>query len=254
MEVIKNSKTGYMHRQINFWALAFFFVVTFFCGSAISVSAQYKAAGHAKIRFVDDEKGSSKTYLGRLTKGDMESLKFELQHSFGNTQTGKNDKSKTELEGYVGRVTSKNHKKSWKNRNKDAKDNLIGNYNVKDEKSLQQVKQKHYKEKEKRATKFGPSENYKSYSEATNAPRPNSYMSKHYKIRGKRLRNGHSFRRKAGPVSLIIKYKIRENDKINTYINVVEDYLQDGSKYNLKYHGSGPNRKYYFEFVSNPNR
>lgn len=243
-----------MHRQINFWALAFLFVVTFFCGNTISVQAQYQAKGHVKIRFVDDEKGSSKTYIGRLTKGDMESLKFELQHSFGNAPVAATDKSKTELDGYVGRVTSGSHTKSMKKRSKDARNGLLGNYEAKDEKSYQQIRKNHYEEKEKKASEHNNSENFKSYSDANSAARPNSYMAKHYRIKGKRLHNGHSFRRKAGPVSLIIKYKIRENDKINNYVTVVEDYLQDGSKYNLRYHGSGSKRKYYFEFVSNPNR
>jgi len=236
-----------------FSILLFLFLVNSFSGS-ISLFAQYQAKGFAKIRFIDNDKGSSKTYLGRLTKGDLESLKFELQHNFGDPQAGGSDKSKTELEGYVGRVTSTSHKKSWKKRNKDANDNLIGNYEVKDEKSLQQVKEKHYKEKEKKASKFDNSGSYKNYSDANNAPRPNSYMAKHYRIRGKRIRDGKSFKKRAGNVSLIIKYKVREGKQINTYVNIVEDYLQEGSKYNLRYHGEGSKRKYYFEFVSNPNR
>ena len=237
-----------------FSIISLLFLATFLCSGAIVASAQYQAKGSAKIRFVDDDKGSSKTYIGRLTRGNMESLKFELQHSFGNTQDAGTDKSKTELDGYVGRVTSGSQTKSMKKRSKDARKGLFGNYEAKDEKSYQQIRKKHYEEKEKKASERNNSDSYKSYSDANNTLRPNSYLAKHYRIKGKRLRDGHSFRRKAGPVSLIIKYKIRENDKINTYVTVVEDYLQDGSKYNLRYHGNGSKRKYYFEFVSNPNR
>lgn len=238
----------------HFFVLTFLFLTFFLCGGTITTSAQYQAKGSAKIRFVDDDKGTSKTYIGRLTKGDMESLKFELQHSFGNAQDAGTDKSKTELDGYVGRVTSGSQIKSTKKRSKDARKGLFGNYEAKDEKSYQEIRKKHYEEKEKKASERNNSDSFKSYSEANNTSRPNSYLVKHYRIKGKRLRDGHSFRRKAGPVSLIIKYKIRENDKINTYVTVVEDYLQDGSKYNLRYHGNGSKRKYYFEFVANPSR
>jgi len=217
----------------------------------IAANNQQHVSGFAKIKFVDNNAGHSKTYLGKLTKGNLGSLKSELQNDFADPVVTVDDKSKSESEGYVDKVTAQKLKKKWKGNKQKAKNDLLGNYEVKDEESLQKVKEKRLKEKEERASERNISKNTK-YAEKKNERRPNSYISKHFRVKGKRIRNGQTIRKQAGYTCLIVKYKIREGNYVNTYINIVEDYLKEGSKYNLKYHGNGSKRKYYFEFVSAP--
>jgi hypothetical protein len=208
-----------------------------------------QTSGFAKICFIDKNEDHSKTYLGKLTKGNLENLKYELQNNFSEPVVTFDDKSKSESEGYVDRVTAQKLKKRWKGNKQKAKNDLLGNYEVKDEESLKKIKEKQLKEKEKRESERTISKNNINASPQS-GPRPNSYISKHFKIKGKRIRNGQTIRRHAGYTCLIVKYKIREGNYFNTYVNIVEDYLTEGSKYNLKYHGNGSNRKYYLEFVS----
>jgi hypothetical protein len=205
--------------------------------------------GFAKIKFVDNNADHSKTYLGKLVKGDLQSLKYELQNSFAEPPTSKTGKNRSER--YVDRVTSNKIKNNPKKRGKKAKNDLLGNYTVDDEESLLEIKEKREKEEMESKDKF--SGDYKVNSDEQVLHKPNRSLAKHYRIStGRRIHNGQSFRKRAGYVCLIIKYKIREGNQISTYMNIVEDYLKEGSKYNLKYHGVGSKRKYYLEFVSAP--
>jgi hypothetical protein len=209
--------------------------------------------GFAKIIFVDNNADHSKTYLGKLTKGDLQSLKYELQNSFAEPVVTIGGKSKSESDGYVNRVTSKKTKYNAKKRERKAKNDLLGNYTIDDEKSLVKIKEKREKEEVESKDKF--SRNYKVNSDEQVLHKPNRSLAKHYRIStGRRIHNGQSFRKRAGYVSMIIKYKIREGNQISTYVTIVEDYLKEGSKYNLKYHGNGSKRKYYLEFDSAPVR
>jgi len=231
--------------------LFFLFSVIFSC-STLGKNAQSRPSGFAKIRFVDKNEDYSKTYLGKLTKGDLQSLKSELQNNFSDPQESVSEKNKNDQKGYVDRVTAQKLKKKWKGNNKRAKNDLLGNYVVEDEKSLAEIKEKKFKEQEERASKTKISENTNKLNESSTQRRPNAYLSKHYRITSKRIHNGQTIKKRAGYVGLIVKYKIREGNYVNTYINIVEDYLKEGSKYNLKYHGNESSRKYYLEFVSAP--
>jgi hypothetical protein len=229
------------------------FVVLLFFASITNgmtgTNNQNYSSGYAKIKFVDQKEVYSKTYLGKLTKGDIASLKYELQNNFADPQKSVSEKNKTEQNGYVDRVTTTKFKKSWKNNRKKAKNDLLGNYVVEDEKSLIEIKEKKLKEQEKRASKTKISEKSKKLIDTASQNKPNTSLSKHYSITGKRIYNGQTFKKRAGYVCLIIKYKIREGNFINTYVSLVEDFLKDGSNYNLKYHGEGTKRKYYLEYV-----
>jgi hypothetical protein len=211
---------------------------------------QYHSSGISKIHFVDNNEDQSKTYLGKLIKGDIDNLKLELKNNFADPPASVSDRNKTELDGYIDRITAEKQMKKWKKNGQKANNDLLGNYEVNDEKSLQKVKEKQLKQKEKRSSDKDISGNYKKYTESKSTRLPNSYLSKHYRIIGKRIHDGQTFKKRAGYVCLIIKYKIREGNYINTYVSVVEDYLKDGSKYNLKYHGNDSKRKYYLEYVS----
>lgn len=228
--------------------LIILFVSMPFANIILGNNNQGHSSGFAKIRFVDNRDDHSKTYLGKLKKGDLSGLKYELQQNFANQPETVSDKGKSESEGYVDRVTSKNYTKNDKNAKKD----LIGNYEVKDEKSLAKIKERKTKEKEKRVSDKGISDNPGKQVEEQKIQKPNSYLSKNYRITGRRIRNGQTVRKPAGYVCLIVKYKVPEGNYVNTYVNIVEDYLKEGSSYNLKYHGSGSKRKYYLEYASLP--
>jgi hypothetical protein len=221
-----------------------------FSNSTTGNNNQGQSSGFAKIKFIDNNAGHSKTYLCKLTKGDIESLKFELKNNFTDPKVTGDDKSKSESDGYVDRVTAQKFRKEWKGNKQKANNDLLGNYEVKDEKSLLKIKEKKEKQKEEKASNTVTSGNYKKYLESKNTKRPNNYLSKNYRITGRRIHDGRTFKKDAGFVTLIIKYQIREGNYVNTYINIVDDYLKEGSNYNLKYHGNGSNRKYYLEFVS----
>jgi hypothetical protein len=205
--------------------------------------------GFAKIRFVDNHSDNSKTYLCKLINGNPENLKYEIQNNFANSPENIENKQKIEFEGYINQVTAEKKMKNFKKNRKKATDDLLGNYDVKDEKSLKKIKEKKNTEKKVEIDNSG---NFKKYEESGQIHRPNRNLSRHYKITGKRIHNGQTFKKRAGYVNLIIKYKIREGNYINTYVSVVQDYLKDGSNYNLKYHGEGAKRKYYLEFVPFP--
>lgn len=215
----------------------------------IAGNNQQPDSGFAKIKFVDNNADHSKTFLSKLIKGDLQNLKYELQNSFTEPSTTITDKNKTDR--YVDRVTSKKIRNNPKKRSKKAKNDLLGNYTVDDEESLLEIKEKRELEEKESKDKF--SGNYKMNPDEQVLHRPNRSLAKNYWIStGRRIRNGQSFRKRAGYVCLIIKYKIREGNQISTYVNIVEDYLKEGSKYNLKCHGNGSKRKYYLEFVSAP--
>ncbi|HPS11924.1 MAG TPA: hypothetical protein PLB87_01520 [Prolixibacteraceae bacterium] len=224
------------------WIILFLLSALFF-GMPNSVWAQSGEKGSAKIRFVDSREKYSRTYLGTLKKGDIQSLKYDLQNGYSEpvVRVG-GPKSQTESEKYVEKITSGSAQKNGKERHKKANKDLVGSYEVESSKSLKKIKEQKLHDRSERD--LIQSINQEESQKASRT------LSKHYRIKGKRIRNGHSFRKSAGPVCLIIKYTVRDGNYLNSYVNVVEDYLKAGSTYNLKYHGSGSKRKYYLEFAS----
>ena len=235
----------------------YFPIILLFCISLLSgattVNAQNKPSGFAKIKFVDTNEDHAKTYLCRLAKGNIQDLKYELQNGSVAPVVTMGGKSKSEQEEYVDGITDQKLTKRNKGNSKRASQDLLGNYEVKSEKSLKEVQEKKQsKLREERESEKNNPGNYNVFKEEKSVGRPNSYLSKNYRIRGRRIQNGHTFKKRAGYVCFIIKYKIKEGKFVNTYVNIVEDYIKEGSKYDLKYHGNASNRKYYLEYVPGP--
>lgn len=212
---------------------------------------QTKEQGTATITFISKENDQGRTYIGRLKKGNLSSLKNELQRYNTGVQNEVDvDNDKNSVSGYVDRIIVGEKGKSIKKRNKAAHDDLLGNYEIEDEESLLDVKVKKLKKVEEKATEKNDAGNYKKFNVSKNKKKSQG-LSEYYKIStGKRLRNGKSLHKPAGGIAMIVTYKIKEGKYINTYVNIVEGYLKSNSSYNLKYHGSGSKRQYYLEFVS----
>jgi hypothetical protein len=222
------------------------FLVLILIDSFIALSntkKQNQPRGYAKIRYIDNETVHSKTYLGKLTKGKIENLKYELNNNLSEFSSKTDEKNRSEPNGSMAFKTNTNLTKKRKNATID----LLGNYEIKDEKSLKRVREKKMKVNEKTSGRNIQPKNNKNIEETSN--RPSKNISKKFRIGGKRICNGQTFRKHAGTICLIVKYKIREGNYVNTYVSIVEDYLKEDSKYNLRYHGSGSKRKYYLEYA-----
>jgi hypothetical protein len=210
-----------------------------------------KDLNSARITFIAKDDDTAQTYIGKLKKGDITNLKYELQrYNSGTANTLDVDDEKNAMKGYVERIAVVGEKKKNKKRlNEATRNDLIGNYEVKDEEALKEVKEKKQKAAEKKASTKDDSGNYLKYQNQRkrgNTPQ----LSKYFSISEKKIRNGYTFTKPFGSVAFIVTYKIREGKNINTYINVVEGYLKPGSDYYLRYHGNGSKRLYYLEYVS----
>ncbi|MCF8360520.1 MAG: hypothetical protein K9H26_17335 [Prolixibacteraceae bacterium] len=205
----------------------------------------------ARITFIAKEGDRGKTYTGKLIKGDLAGLKFELNQSAGISNIQGNNQSQNASEKYVNRVISSSHGKKSKKRAQRAENDLTGHYEINSKEELEKVKEK----KEEAVQNRYERKNKPGFFERLFTPRKQpkkQQLSDRYKISKKRIRNGQTIKRQAGPITLIVTYKIRENGFVNTYIDVVEYYLQPGSDYQLKYHGTGAKRNYYIEYVPQP--
>jgi hypothetical protein len=213
--------------------------------------AQGKKSGLAKITFIAKEGDNAKTYVGKLKKGDISNLKYELQRfNSGSKNEVDADDSKGSVDGYVNRIAVVGQKnKNKKKLESAARKDLIGNFEVKDQEELTAVKEKKHKADSLRFLSKDETGNYLKYNSSLKRNNK-SQLSKYYHVSGRRIRNGQTITKHAGGVALIVTYKLREGRDINTYVNVVEEYLKPGSKYHLRYHGSGSKRLYYLEFVS----
>lgn len=214
--------------------------------------AQSTTQGHATIIFVDKEGERAKTYIGKLRKGDLQSLKYELQRyktapTITNTAPDPN-KTRNEI---ADNVISSPRILTPAQSNKKAHDDLFANYEVNDEKSLKKVKEKKIKDREK--TKKLPKAKQKvvKIKEPPKQYRKKkkSELSDYFKISKRRVIDGQKIAQPAGAGYIIVSWDVKEEGYIKTYVNVVEEYLKDGSKYYLKYHGTGSKRNYYLEFI-----
>lgn len=219
----------------------------------------------AYIVFNGDKSENSSTYLGKVKKGDPSRLRSELGYSSSYSGNEAIEKSgpNTDAESYF-RYLSKQEKK----KNRKQFRHLSDWYSVDEQKLAegnQRQREKYYKEKELMFTKKGnlkaPKNEKKtskvlSYEEFQrlnkDQARPNTYLARNYKIKGKKLQKGKKFKHQSGPVSLLIKYKIKEGNMVRTYIDMVDSHLKPGSLYELKYHGEGAGRQYYLEYQQVP--
>ncbi len=204
---------------------------------------------HATIIFVDESNDGSKTFIAGLNKNELYKLKNELAFSGSyNGETKKaSENDKEYRQDYVNRVTAGKYKK---NRKENANNDLFGYHKVKGEKSQKKIAQKKDEELDKKylSNKEKQDKSKQSQEKKLNRKRQPSA----YKKAARRIRNGQSIKKPSGNAGFMVKYTIIDGDYVNTYATYFEEYLKAGSTYNLKYHGTGANRKYYLEFVSNP--
>jgi hypothetical protein len=219
----------------------------------------------AFIVFKGDKSDNSNTYLGKVKKGDPSRLRSELGYSSsysGNESIEKRGPN-TDAESYI-RYLSRQEKK----KNRKQFRHLSDWYSVDEQKLAEGNKrqsQKYFEEKELMFTekeKLKAPKNKKKSSKVLSfeefqqlnkdQSRPNTYLAKNYKIKGNKLRKGKKFKHQSGPVSLLIKYKIKEGNMVRTYIDMVDAHLKPGSLYELKYHGEGAGRQYYLEYQQVP--
>jgi hypothetical protein len=219
------------------------------CGTL--VSAQEKVSGKVKITFISNNGDNGKTYIGKLRKGNYMSLKEALSPAspHASNEVNVNDE-KNSMNGYADQVAIVGERQNKNKLKEAARNDLIGNYEAKDKKALKAVQDKKKKANALKSSGKDDAGNYKKYIEGDGSQK-RSQLSRYYKIAtGRRLRDGNAFKKPAGGVALIILYKIREGNTISTYVNTVEGYLKPGSRYNLKYHGTGAKRQYYLEYAS----
>lgn len=238
-----------------------FAVLLMNCFVVILIAQNNSDGGYASIFYNGDKTKNSATYFGKVRKGNEERLKSELNYSknYSGNEAIVKSAPNTDAENYI-RYLSRQEK----NKKRNEKRYLSDKYNI-DEKKLSKgdnrERKKYFEEKElmfiernklkspnnkKNNSKVLSFEEFQQTSKQLN--QANSYIARNYKISGKKIREGKKYKYPGGPVSIFIKYKIRDGRTIRTYIDVVEAHLKPDSLYELKYHGTGSGRKYYLEY------
>ena len=221
----------------------------------------------ATIIYRGDKDSNSSTYLGVVKKGDPARLRSELRNSAaysGNVAVEKRGPN-TDGDSYIRYLSKKS-----KNKKREKFRHLSDLHDVDEEKLLrgsEHQRKKYFEKKELIYTDKKSREAQKqkkkekkvlSYGEfqqlGNEKPRVNNYLARNYRIKGKKLRKGKKFKYTAGPVSMVVKYKIKEGNVVRTYVDVVDGHLKPGSLYELKYHGAGTARQYYFEYLHQPQK
>jgi len=214
-----------------------------------------KNPGWVRITFVAHDDDPAQTFIGKLKRGDMETLRWELNRYNGGVPAEENDPySRESGERSVEHIVSSGPKKvNPEKRKEKARNDLFENYSIRDEESRKKIREKKQKADEQR---FESSKNYQNDRELSDGQgrSTSTPLSKYYRVSKHRIRNGQSFRKPAGDVSFIVTFRIREGRYVNTYMNLVRGYLNPGSEYLLKYHGTGSKRSYYLEYVPSTTR
>ncbi len=239
--------------------IAFFFIAILYC--SLTSFSQTGNEKQATITFAGDKSKNSRTYIGEVKKGDPDRLRNELRQSGNYTGNvakvhGNQD---PDMNGYINYL-SKNRKASEREKFRHLSDI----YDI-DEKKLEEGNRRYYQKyltekervftEEKRVIRLERRNNrsqlmtYREFQEAQKSPpQANNYIARNYKIKGKRFWSWRKFKYPPGPVSIIIKYKVREGNTVRTYVDVVDNHLSPGSFYELKYHGTNTRRNYYLEY------
>jgi hypothetical protein len=216
--------------------------------NTVPVFANGNNSKHATIVFVDDSNDGSKTYISGLSKKELYKLRNELAYSGSYNGEAKkaSENDKEYRQDYVNRVTAGKYKK---NRKENAKNDLFGYHKVNGEKSQKKIAQKKNEELGKKYLSNKEKQDKANQLNAKKLSRKRQPSA--YKKGARRIRNGQSIKKPSGNAGFMVRYTILDGDFVNTYATYFEEYLKAGSVYNLKYHGTGANRKYYLEFVSN---
>lgn len=243
------------------------FIILAVCVLPLFSQKSLEKSKYASIVYRGDKSSNSSTYLGVVKKGDPARLRSELRNSSaysGNVAVEKR-KLNTDGDSYIRYLSKKS-----KGKKREKFRHLSDLHGVNEDKLLSGSKhqrKKYFENKELIYTDKKSREDKKqkkkekevlSYGEfqqlGNEKPRVNSYLARNYKIRGRKLRKGKKFKYKAGPVSMVVKYKIKEGNVVRTYVDVVDGHLKPGSLYELKYHGAGTARQYYFEYLHQPKK
>lgn len=226
-----------------------FIIIPLITINTFHVFANRNSNKYATIVFVDESNDGSKTYISGLSKNELYKLKNELAYSGSYNGEAKkaSENDKEYRQDYVNRVTAGKYKK---NRKENANNDLFGYHKVTGEKSQKKIAQK---KNEELGNKYLSNKEKQDNSKQLQAKKLNKKRQPAaYKKGARRIRNGQRIKKPSGNAGFMVRYTIIEGDFVNTYATYFEEYLKAGSVYNLKYHGTGANRKYYLEFVSNP--
>jgi hypothetical protein len=218
---------------------------------------------YATIIFAGDKSKNSRTYIGKVKKGNPETLHGELQSAAnysGNTVTVSGGTG-NDMESYI-KYLSKHKKRIDKKKFRALSDI----YNI-DEDKLKARNERYYQkyldekqrvysdeEKEKRkkknsTTKSGKLLTYSQYVEAkSKAPQAKSYIARNYKIKTRRFWKWRKLKYPPGSTTITIVYKVREENTVRKYVSMASAHLGGGKTYELKYHGTNNRRNYYLEY------
>lgn len=220
--------------------LFLFFVV---CSTAQNTSKPY-----AIIEFAGEKTNNTRTYLGKLKKGDPYRLKDYLQ-SGTNDQTGSTTDDAVFMKEYAPRA------------DRNETHYLTKDYKI-NEKKLKKRKARYYKkylaEKEKafsdeEKVKRSEPRQEKKKKKQKGPRKKDTRLAKKFKISGKRLHQGKKLKYRAGNVYLLLKYKVKTNNTVKTYVTDLSVKVEAGKKYYLKYYGNESQRRYYLEAATGTN-
>ncbi|MDA3779790.1 MAG: hypothetical protein PF487_06180 [Bacteroidales bacterium] len=206
-------------------------------------SAQSKASKFAIIEFVGEKTDNSKTFIGKLKKGDPYRLSDALQ-------SGTNDQTIQEEPDF-----SPKEYQPKKDRNETKYLNEIYNINEKKlKKNKGNYRRKYFEEKERVYNERGEVKKQKpkrtfNIKSLFQGKKTETRLAKNFKIKTKRLRKGKKLKYPGGNINLLIKYEIRTGNQRKTYLTDLETSVQAGSKYYLKYYGNEGKRKYFLERI-----
>lgn len=206
--------------------------------------AQQTSKPYAIIEFSGEKTNNTCTYLGKLKKGDPYRLKDYLQAGTNN-QTD----DQTNDAGFMKEYAPRTDRNETHYLSKDYRIN---------EKKLKQKKNK-YRQKylDKKEKAFSKEAKVKRSESKQNKIKPKkkgprkkeTLLAQKFKIKGKRLRKGKKLKYPAGNVYLLLKYDVKTNSTVKTYITDLSVKVEAGKKYYLKFYGNESGRKYYLETV-----
>jgi hypothetical protein len=203
-------------------------------------NAQETSKDYAIIEFIGEKSKTSRSYLGKLKKGELYQLNDYLQQE-KNTDQEENTNNYAPVE--------------YNSPKKKAKDSYLSDSYKINEKKLKKGNKAYYKrylkKKKKAYTKKNKSKRVSDYeAQKAKAARKKTIqkktpLSKQFKIKGKRLKAGTKFKYPEGNITLIIKYTNKSNNTVKAYVTTVNSTVHAGEKYILKYFGNESKRKYF---------
>lgn len=195
----------------------------------------------AIIVFEGERYDNARTYICQLKKGDPYRLNDYLQSGTSDPIDDKEIEKQFAPKAYAPR----------KDRNETR---YISEMYEVNEKKLKKGKQrkKYFEEKEKAflekrqmlPTKKKSSKNISAFLPPK---KQKTRIGEQFKFRERRIKKGQKRNYTSGSVNLIIKYKVKEDNKVKSYVTSCQSYLEPGKTYLLKYYGNETRRKYFLE-------